>query len=159
MKKTSILIYSLLFAASTFAYSPRNIDEKLVHSFQTNFPHAERVSWEELPGQYVVSFVDNGILSRITYLKKGSDIASYVRYYMEETLPFSIRSEVKRRYPNKKIQGVVEVSAPLPADDEDAAAVLTTVYYIRLEGAGTLINIRMSSDGNSEVVEKFKKAN
>ena len=30
---------------------------------------------------------------------------------------------------------------------------------IRLEGAGTLINIRMSSDGNSEVVKKFKKAN
>ncbi len=157
MKKYLVLIYSLLIVISSFANSSWNIDEKLLHTFQASFPRAEKVTWNELSNVYVVSFVDNGILSRVMYQKKGDAIASYIRYYQEENLPVNIRSGIKHQHPGKKIWGVVEVSVPDNTGDADTEGILTTFYYIKLETAKTWITVKVSSDGNSEVVEKYKK--
>jgi len=158
MKKLFILTSTLLFALGSFAYSPRNIDEKLVHAFSTSFPHAEKVNWQELTEAYVVSFVDNGIRSRITYHKKDGAILSYIRYYFEETLPLNIRLNVKREFPGKKIWGVVEVSLLPDTDDQRPGEGLQTFYYVKLEGTNTWTTVKIDTNGNSDIVERYRKA-
>jgi hypothetical protein len=130
----------------------------MVHTFQASFPRAEKVNWQELSDLYVVSFVDNGILSRVMYRKKDGALTSYLRYYLEENLPVNIRSAVKHRYSGRKISGVVELSVPSVPGDEGSDSLLTTVYYIKLEGANTWTTVKVSGDGSMEIVEKFKKA-
>jgi hypothetical protein len=158
MKKLFFLSCSLLIVLSSFANSPRNIDEKLLQSFSTSFPHAEKIHWQELSQSYVVSFVDNGILSRVTYQKKDGAMANYFRYYQEEGLPMGIRSDLKHDYEGKKIWGVVEVSTPVINRDGDTDGTLSTLYYVKLEGATNWLTVKIDSNGNSEVVEKLKKA-
>jgi len=54
------------------------VREQLLQEFHENFPDAEKVNWEELDNRYVVSFVDHGIASRITY-KNNGDFSSSLR--------------------------------------------------------------------------------
>jgi len=156
MKQLLILTCALLVGALSFAHS-RTIDEKLLHAFSTSFPRAEKVSWQEAPQAYIVSFVDNGIRSRITYHKDGS-IGSYIRYYFEEGLPVNIRLGVQREFPGKKIWGVVEVSQPAVEGAADADKGLSTYYYIKLENDKTWTTVKMDNSGNWEVTERYRKA-
>src|ERR1700704_3608903 len=109
MKKFLIVFATLLIGLSSFAFSPKEIDEKLIQTFKTNFPNAVSVSWAELPESYVVNFVENGLRSRVIYQKDGSFV-HFTRYYQEKDLPFFVRFKVTKLYPNKKIFGVVEIS-------------------------------------------------
>jgi len=58
------------------------VSEKLLQEFHESFPNAERINWYESDNRYIVSFVERGILNRITYKKNGSFISSF-RYYGE----------------------------------------------------------------------------
>jgi len=116
MKKLFALLFTLLVVASSFANSPRSIDEKLLRTFSSSFPHAERVSWQELPNTYVVSFIENGIRSRIVYQKDGQ-IVNVIRYYFEESLPTDVRMLAKHSFPGCSVKGVVEVSAMADSGD------------------------------------------
>jgi len=158
MKKLFILTCTLLFGIGSFAYNPRNIDEKLVQAFSVSFPRAEKVSWQELTQAYVVSFVDNGIRSRITYQKKDGVILSYIRYYFEETLPVNIRLGIKREFPGKKIWGVVEISTQPDPEDQTPEQGLQTVYYVKLESAKTWTTVKLDTNGNTDIVERYRKA-
>jgi len=158
MKKLLILTCALLFGISSFAYSPRNIDEKLVHAFSVSFPKAEKVSWQEMDQAYIVSFVDNGIRSRITYQKKDGAILSYIRYYFQETLPVNIRLSIKQEFPGKKIWGVVELSTQPNADEQEPGQALKTFYYVKLESASTWTTVKLDANGESEVIERYRKA-
>src|SRR4051812_30138860 len=131
MKRLFVLTCALLFGTLTFAFTPRTIDEKLLHAFNTSFPRAENVNWLEASQVYVVSFMDNGIRSRITYRKDGV-ISSYIRYYFEEGLPVNVRLALQRSFPGKKVWGVVEISA-LPNADDEGDNKLQTAWYVKLE--------------------------
>ena len=157
MKKLFILTCALLIGTLSFAYSPNSIDEKLLHAFSISFPRAEKVSWQEVPQACIVSFVDNGIRSRVTYHKDGT-ILSYIRYYFEEGLPLNIRMDLKRDYPNKKVWGVVEVSALPDAGEGDTDKSLRTAWYIKLEGPSNWMTVKIDSNGNSDVIERYRKA-
>lgn len=155
MKKIFVLACALFVGLMTFAFTPRSIDEKLLHAFNTSFPRAEKVNWLEDAQVYIVSFVDNGIRSRVTYLKDGV-ISSYIRYYFEDGLPVNIRLALQRSYPGKKVWGVVEVSA-LP-DPENTGTALQTAWYVKLETPNTWMTVRIDAEGNLEVTEKYRKA-
>jgi len=157
MKKIFVLACALLVGLMTFAFAPRSIDEKLLHVFNTSFPHAEKVNWLEASQVYIVSFVDNGIRSRITYLKDGV-ISSYIRYYFEEGLPVNIRLALQRSFPGKKIWGVVEVSALPDPNNAGAGSALQTAWYVKLEAPNTWMTVRVDAEGNLEVTEKYRKA-
>src|SRR6266540_5020986 len=101
MKKLFILFSALLISFSLLARDP-GIDEKLIHLFNTSFPKAEQVHWFELPKAYVVSFIEDGLRSRIVYLKDGK-LMEFTRYYFESKLPFLIQSKIKKVYPDKKV--------------------------------------------------------
>jgi hypothetical protein len=150
MKKLFIAGIALLLAAASFADTITNVDDKLLRAFSNNFPRAEQISWQEFSNTYVVSFVEKGIRSRITYEKNGS-IANIIRYYEAVHLPVQLRLAVTRDFPGKSVLGVVEVSATV-------GEYLNTVYFIKMETDSAYLTIKMDGDGNSEITEKLRKA-
>jgi hypothetical protein len=145
MKKLFILFYSLILGAGSFALDSKNFNEKLLRSFKETFPKAEQVIWTELPGTYIVSFVENGIRSRIVYDKTG-DFISSTRTYTAEDLPYYILISITKKYPEKRIFGVTEI-----------ASSSTVEYYIKMEDSKVWATFKVDSSGNLELVEKYKK--
>jgi hypothetical protein len=148
MKKLFIMFSALLLSLSLLARDP---EDKLIKTFNTSFPKAERVHWYELPKAWVVNFVADGVRSRVVYLKDGK-VTEYTRYYFEANLPFLIRSRVKDTYPNKNIFGVVEVSI---ITETGASRV---EYFVKLEDEKNWMTVKSDNEGNLDIVEKYKKA-
>ena len=148
MKKLIMFFSALLLSFSLLARDP---EDKLIKTFNTSFPKAERVHWYELPKAWVVNFVADGVRSRVVYLKDGK-VTEFTRYYFEPNLPFSIRSRIKDAYPNKNIFGVVEVSI---ITETGASRV---EYFVKLEDEKNWMTVKSDNEGNLVVVEKYKKA-
>ena len=153
MKSVSIIFAALLLSFSLIARDPGpgGIDDKLIKTFTTSFPKAERVNWYEMPKAWVVNFVADGIRSRIVYMKDGK-ITEFTRYYFEQNLPFLIHSRVKEAYPNKNIFGVVEVSIMLENGNSRVE------YFVKLEDEKSWMTVKSDNEGNLTVEEKYKKA-
>ena len=152
MKKYLILFYALLIGFSAFAFRPVEIDEKLVQTFKTAFPDAQMVVWGESEDSYTVSFVDHGIRVKAVYKKDGSS-TEFTRYYEADNLPFYVQYRVKKRYPTKRIYGVIELLTLSSPGNH-----LAVEYYIKLEDEKHWMTLKMDSDKNLLVVEKYKKA-
>jgi len=145
MKRLSALLYSVIIGASSFAFTGKNINEKLLQTFKESFPNAEQVSWKELPETYVVNFVDEGVRNAIIYEKDGTFVSS-TRYYQERTLPYYLLINFKKRYPEKKILGITEL-----------ATITDIFYYIKMEDKTVITTIKMDAEGNLVLVEKLRK--
>ena len=146
MKELFILCYSLIIGANAIPSTDKNINEKLIQSFKENFPNAQEVSWQELSETYVVNFVEDGVRNNIVYQKDGTFLRAS-RYYQEKNLPYYLLINIKKKYADKKIFSVTEIST-----------ISHIEYYIKLEDAKVLMTIRMDSDGNLDMVEKYRKA-
>ena len=120
------------------------VSEKLLQEFHESFPNAERINWYESDNRYIVSFVERGILNRITYKKNGSFISSF-RYYGERDLPYYLINSLKKRYPGQKIFGVTEITTT-----SDIA------YFVKLEGPKFWITVNLNSEGECSVVESYQ---
>lgn len=120
------------------------VNEKLLQEFRESFPNAERINWYESDNRYIVSFVERGILNRITYKKNGSFISSF-RYYGERDLPYYLVNGLKKRYPGQKIFGVTEITT-----NSDIA------YFVKLEGPKYWITVNVSSEGECSLVESYR---
>jgi hypothetical protein len=147
MKKIILSGFAALIVLQSFAYSDSSIDETLQKSFRTSFPNAEKVQWSEEPGFHIVSFVDNGILSRITYDKDGEFNMS-VRNYSAENLPYYLVIALRNKYAGHSIYGVTEI-----------ASSTTIEYYVKLEGSKDWITVKLDSNGSSALTDKYRKAN
>jgi hypothetical protein len=152
MKKYQLSLYALLIGLSAFAFKPGDIDKKVVQSFSKGFPAAQNISWRELDDSYVVSFVENGVRSKLRYQKDGT-ATEFTRFYQEENLPLNVQYKVKKKFPDKKIFGVTE-----DLEITEAGDYLTKDYFIKLEDDKSWITVKMDGDGRLSVVEKFKKA-
>jgi hypothetical protein len=153
----SILIGLQLFANPVSAYlnpAPDHADsdytgavsERLLKAFRESFPNAEKVTWDESHKYYTVSFVEQGILTRIDYEKDG-EFAGSIRYYTERSLPYYLINFVKHKYPGHKIYGVTEI-----------AAFSSILYYIKLEGPKHWLTVVLNSEGESFIQDKYRKA-
>ena len=144
MKKTS-MIFSCLFmlAANAFAYLP---NEKVLKSFETIFVNPQEVKWYEHAEYYEVSFVQGDIRANVKFDMEGNFMSS-TRYYKEQQLPTSILCKLKKRYPDKNIFGVTE----LTTSEE-------VYYYIKLEDDKNWITVKVNGNGQMELTEKYKKA-
>ena len=72
---------------------------------------------------------------------------SSVRYYFEKDLPLNIICKLKQKYPGKTVFGVTEMTTESEVN-----------YYITLEDATSWMTVKTGTDGNMELVEKYKKA-
>ncbi len=120
------------------------VSEKLLQEFHESFPNAERINWYESDNRYIVSFVERGILNRITYKKNGSFISSF-RYYGERDLPYYLINSLKKRYPGQKIFGVTEITT-----------ISEIAYFVKLEGPKYWITVSLNSEGDCSVVESYR---
>ena len=145
MKKIAIAGFTLLIAFQSFAWSGPDVQKLLQQSFEQSFPNAEHVTWSDDPDGYTVSFTIKSVLTRISYDKKGKFTGS-LRNYSEQMLPFYITNMLTQKYPGDKIFGVTEITSP---DDIN--------YFVKLEGSKNWITVRIDNDGNTMVVEKYRK--
>ncbi|MDP4148107.1 MAG: hypothetical protein Q8927_04860 [Bacteroidota bacterium] len=146
MKKLSVLAYSLIIGLSSFAYSGTDINEKLLRNFKERFPNAEQIRWTELADNYIVNFMEDGVRTNIIYDKDGVFVRS-TRYYFEQNLPYYLLVTIKKKYTDKKIFAVTEVSTAAGIE-----------YFVKLEDARIWMTIRIDGEGNLGVVEKYRKA-
>jgi len=144
MKKFLIVAYFLAVGFSSMA-AARNINEKLLQAFRETYPNAVQVNWMEYPETYVVYFAEQGVKATIIFNKDGKFVRS-TRYYQEENLPYYLVAAIKEKFPAKKIYSVTEISTASGVD-----------YYIKLEDAKTWMTLKLDSEGNIRVVEKFLK--
>ena len=149
IKKSFILTVCLLamtagvFASASPDYS---ISDKLLKTFKQTFPDAQQVVWSEQGEKYTVNFKQNDILNKVEYDKDGNFVSS-LRYYTEKNLPVTILCRLQKKYADKTVFGVTEVSTES-----------TVEYFIKLEDATTWTTVRANIDGGMQVVEKYKKA-
>lgn len=151
MKKLFFLISSILITFHSFASDPIHIDEQLLRSFAVQFPHAQKVAWQEMDDAYVVSFIENGIRLRIVYMRNGS-LTHFLRYYLEENLPLDIRLKIKAKYPDKEIYGVIEENLISNIQKNSK-----TVFYIKLQDDSSWITIKAERNKKLKPIEKLNK--
>jgi hypothetical protein len=126
--------------------SPATVNEKLIKAFQTAFPMAEKVDWNENGDHYFVHFRENSVISEIEYDHDGNFIESE-RYYKDVSLiPIHLAWELHKKFPDKTIFGITETNTDSETD-----------YYVKLEDSKGWITVKGTSDGICHVVEKFNK--
>lgn len=144
MKKTLIAASCLMMLAiTTLANAP---NEKVLKMFQATFTSPQDVKWTEHENYFYVSFIQSGIRSRVKYDVDGNFVSS-LRYYTEQHLPLNVICELKKKYADKKVYGVTEVTS-----NEEV------VYHIKLEDAKRWYTVKVSGNGRILSSEKFWKA-
>src|SRR5215469_4612324 len=136
----------LTLSAGAFAATDLNVSDKLLQTFHNTFPDAQQVKWAETEDKYLVNFKQGDILTKVEYDKEGNFLNS-LRYYSEKNLPVSILCRLQKRYADKTVFGVTEMT-------NDASV----EYYIKMEDASNWMTVHSDSEGNMRVVEKYKKA-
>ena len=142
MKKVIAMLTGLLLTAGAFAFDP---NEKVLKAFNETFSSAQEVKWEEYPDHFTVSFLSGGIRSKVSYDKEGA-MLSALRYYGPQLLPLNILNKVNKENAKRKLFGVTEVTYSG-----------TVTYYIKLEDDKHWFTLKVDADGNSQLVEKYKK--
>lgn len=145
MKQAALLL--LLFAGLSASASPYyDINEKVLKAFKEMFNDPKEVIWNEYTSYYEVKFKQGEFSARIKYDEDGNVIEAY-RYYQEQQLPPYILCKLKKRYADKKVFGVTEVTKDSGIE-----------YFITLEDSQTWYTVRSDSFGNLELQKKFQKA-
>lgn len=142
MKKFFALSIVALLTTGAFA----NPNEKVLRSFEETFSTASQVKWQEYSDFYTVSFVYSGIRSRVNYDKNGN-ILRTIRYYQPSFLPLNIYTRLMQEQKSRKLFGVTEVS------EGDQIA-----YFVKVETAKHWLTLKVDANGNSEIVERYRKA-
>ena len=143
MKKTIITFAAILMMATAFAGTP---NDKVLKVFNATFISPQDVTWYDHEDYYDVSFLQSGIRSTVKYDKEGNFMSS-IRYYGEQNLPINIVFQLKKKFADKKVFGVTEMTN---ADEVN--------YYVKLEDDKNWITVKVSGNGQMTSIEKYKKA-
>jgi hypothetical protein len=146
MKRILLAALSLMIALHSFAAFRFNVDSSLEQAFHNNFPDATDVRWTEEADGYSVNFVDKEIRTRVTFDKKGK-FTGELRNYSAQYLPFYLTNLLKQQYPRHEIIGVTEVASSTDIN-----------YFVKVMGPKYWITIRLENDGNTSVVERYRRA-
>ncbi len=145
MKKYLIAMLCIVFCSISIAGYSKDVNEKVLRSFNQTFPDAQNVVWRTFSEKNTAQFMLNGIRTVVNYDMDGNFLDA-IRYYTENNLPLNIIRKLKAKYPSKKIYGVTEESTTE-----------TVNYYVKLEDETSWVTVKADADGNSEVVEKYYK--
>jgi hypothetical protein len=136
---------ALIFSTNLMAGKNLAINQKVIQSFNQTFPFAENVKWQEFTDRYSVHFKTGSVMTIANYDKDGNFLGA-TRYYGTENLPLNILCKIKKKYADKKIFGVTEISTEEIVD-----------YYIKLEDDANWVTVKSDASGSFEIVEKYKK--
>ena len=139
-----IIVVVLLFAGiASRAAAPT---EKVLKAFKETFTYAEKVVWHDYDNQYQADFWQDQVNVRVRYDEDGNLIET-IRYYFEKQLPPNILAKLKKRYADKEVFGVTEITS----DNEVS-------YYISLKDDKNWYTVKSDAYGNLQQTEKYKRA-
>ena len=154
--KKSILVAGCFLAMTTGSFAmtgtnpvnPPNaiISDKMLNAFKHTFPDAREVKWIEQADKYTVNFKLGDVLTKVEYDRDGNFLNS-LRYYSEKNLPVNILCRLQKKYADKTVFGVTEMTNDSSVE-----------YYIKMEDAANWFTVHSDSEGNMRVVEKYRKA-
>jgi hypothetical protein len=121
------------------------INGKAIKDFSKRFGNALSEQWYQIPDGFVSYFNVNGFANRALYDKKGRWQYT-VKFYDEFQLPHDIRAAIKSIYYDYKITVVEEIDASQ-----------NLIYIVHMEDKTSIKNLRVSNDGEIEVMEEFTK--
>jgi hypothetical protein len=145
MKKLLFFLFIAAITINLSAATTPTVSEKAIKNFKAAFTEAREVLWSEENGMYTVRFTLNNIRTRVMYSEDGDFLSSH-RYYTEEYLPTDIVCKLKKKFPTRKIFGVVEY---VIGDDIN--------YYVKMEDEKTWITVKVDNYRTTEVTEKYQK--
>jgi hypothetical protein len=120
------------------------ISTRALKSFQKKYKTTTDVSWYSTDEGYIASFTKDDIKTSVAYNRKGTWNHA-ISYYSEKKLPTDVRSQVKSKYFDYEIAGVIEVSLT----DQ-------TVYMIYLQDETVFKTIRIC-DGEMEEISTYTR--
>ena len=145
MKK--LVVFLALFAAlGAAATTPSEVNEKVLKAFKETFAKATDVVWHEMQNSYLASFKQSEIITRATYDTEGNLLRT-TRYYSEENLPIHVLAKLKKKYSDKSVYGVTEMT-----QDDDVA------YFVTLHDAKNWYIVKADNWGGLELTKKYRKA-
>jgi hypothetical protein len=145
---STVGLFLLCFQLAAFAKPVKEVNEKLVKSFQAAFPDASQVNWREQQDHYFVRFTQASIISEIEYDQQG-DFVNSIRYYKDASLlPHNISWKLHKKFADKIIFAVTESSSPAE-----------TIYYVKMEDEKSFITVEATEGGTLNVTEKVIKQN
>jgi hypothetical protein len=145
--KRMILSAALLLSIAAFATgSPYEVNEKVLKAFKETFNKAQDVVWHEYTDYYQANFRLDEIQVRAQYDQEGL-LLKTMRYYGEKHLLPNIVAKLKKKYGDKEVFGVTEVTS----SDEVS-------FLITLKDEKNWYVVKSDAYGNLEQTEKFKRA-
>ena len=121
------------------------ISAKAMKDFQNRFSKIADAKWYTISDGFLSYFSVDGVTNRVYYDKKGRWQFN-LKHYSEEKLPRDIRKVVKSTYFDYTITGIEEV------ESHD-----NLVYIVHLEDPTSIKNVRVSKDGEMDVMQEFTK--
>ena len=123
-----------------------SVNLKAVKDFKGRFATVKDEKWFSVNGGFMTYFTQDGFGERVFYSKKGHWQGS-LRFCSENKLPQSIRATVRSIYFDFNITIVELVEVPGHM-----------VYIIHLEDATNIKIIRVSEEGEMDIMEEYTKA-
>ena len=105
--KRIVLIAAIIFCSQLSLFAAPN--ETVLRLFNHTFPEAQYIRWTEDGAFDVVCFVQDDSQYRIWYDKQGTLVYS-LRYCGEKELPLTVLRAVKKKYRDRRIEGVTEIT-------------------------------------------------
>lgn len=152
MKKLILLCMTAFCSIGIFAapFNPTSVDEsaKILKIFKHNFPEVTNHSIYHLGNLYVVHFSDEEkeSSSRIYYNSDGNVVQTILYYTSEGLSPF-IRSKIAKKYKDKPVFGVTEVTT---ANQH--------YYRVILQDAESMFIVHVNDNGLMHLQKKYKRA-
>lgn len=139
-------MFLLFFQLAAIAAPVKEVNEKLIKSFQIAFPDASQVNWTEQEDHYFVRFTQASVISEIEYDHEG-DFVNSIRYYKDASLlPLNVSWKLHKKFADKTIFAITESSSPVE-----------TTYYVKMEDEKSFITVEATEGGSLTVTEKVIK--
>lgn len=145
MKKMLLALVVLVSSLAVNA-EEKNVNEKVLTAFKTEFTTASQVEWTTGPNYYKASFVFNDKHVFAFYNAEGR-LLGLTRNITLSELPLKLQTDLKKNYESYWISDLFE-----------AAREEGTSYFLTLEDADTRLVLKASADNSWTVYEKTKKS-
>jgi hypothetical protein len=124
----------------------KDFNSKAINDFQTRFQKVDNAIWFSNQHGFMSYFIKNGYGNRVFYDRKGHWQFSLI-LYGEDQLPVDLRASVKSRYSDLSITLIEEVQTNFGM-----------VYIVHLENKSNIRILRLSNDGEMEILQELTKA-
>jgi len=147
MKRNVILLLLTVVTLNLFAKSPNGdkVDPFIEAKFKKEFGSAVNVSWKNVEGISVATFVDHGTTKDAYYFDNG-DVLGFGKIIPRNMLPETIKASINEKFSSGLIQTVYEFK-------ETGAP---TRYFVTVVSKTYSLIIAANEFGQFEIREKIK---